>query len=94
MLDTSPHLAEAVKVLVGERLADMQRQHTIDPERAATWHARAIQHLDERHVMLTATDIKEAALHTVERRWPSGWAPCSTASPSPWCWEPACYTPQ
>ncbi|MBI2505810.1 MAG: cyclic nucleotide-binding domain-containing protein [Candidatus Latescibacteria bacterium] len=61
VLDTSPHLAEAVKILVDERLADMQRQHTIDPERAAAWHARAVHHLDERHVILTATDIKEAA---------------------------------
>lgn len=62
VLDTSPHLAEAVKILVAERLADMQRRNTIDPERAAAWQARAIQHLDERHVILTATDIKEAAV--------------------------------
>jgi CRP-like cAMP-binding protein len=61
VLDTSPHLAEAVKVLVDERLADMQRQHSIDPERAAAWHQKAVHHLDERHVILTATDIKEAA---------------------------------
>jgi len=61
VLDTSPHLAEAVKGLVEERLADMQRQHTIEPERAAAWQERALRHLDERHVILTATDIKEAA---------------------------------
>lgn len=61
VLDTSPHLAEAVKGLVEERLADMQRQHTIEPERAAAWQERALHHLDERHVILTATDIKEAA---------------------------------
>ena len=62
VLDSSPHLAAAVKVLVTERLADMQRQHAIDPERAATWQRQAIHHLDERHVILTATDIKEAAV--------------------------------
>lgn len=62
VLDTSPHLTEAVKVLVAERLADMQRQHTIDPERAAAWQTRALHHLDERHIILTATDIKEAAV--------------------------------
>jgi CRP-like cAMP-binding protein len=61
VLDTSPHLAGAVKVLVEERLADMQRQHSIDPERAAAWHERAVRHLDDRHVILTAADIKEAA---------------------------------
>ncbi|MCC7262301.1 MAG: cyclic nucleotide-binding domain-containing protein [Candidatus Latescibacteria bacterium] len=62
VLETSPHLAAAVKVLVADRLADMQRQHTIDPERAAAWQERALHHLDERHVILTATDIKEAAV--------------------------------
>lgn len=62
VLGTSPHLAEAVKVLVGDRLADMQRQQSIDPERAAAWHERAIQHLDEKHLALTETEIKEAAV--------------------------------
>lgn len=62
VLETSPHLAAAVKLLVADRLADMQRQHTIDPEKAAAWQERALHHLDERHVILTATDIKEAAV--------------------------------
>lgn len=62
VLGTSPHLAEAVKVLVSDRLTDMQRQQSIDPERAAAWHARAIQHLDEKHLALTETEIKEAVV--------------------------------
>ena len=62
VLGTSPHLAEAVKVLVSGRLADMQRQRSIDPAQAADWHERAVQHLDEKHLALTETEIKEAAV--------------------------------
>lgn len=61
ILSTSPKLAEAVKILVTERIIELQDKKTIDPEKAQEWVDKAIKHVEEKSVIPTDAEIKEAA---------------------------------
>jgi CRP-like cAMP-binding protein len=61
LLQNSPKLAEAVKTLVSERIADLQQKQTIDPGKAKQWERRAIDNLNKAIAIPTDTEIKEEA---------------------------------
>lgn len=58
---TSPKLAEAVKLLLKERIDDLQTKEMIQHEKAEEWFSKATKHIDEEIIIPTETDIKEAA---------------------------------
>jgi len=61
VLHTSPKLAEAVKAIVKNRIADLQQKKTIESQRAEEWVGKAIKNIDTKIALPTDVEIKEAA---------------------------------
>jgi len=60
ILASSPRLAEAVKSLVTTRISELQNKQAIDEEKAKRWAESAVRNIDEKAVIPTDTEIKEA----------------------------------
>ncbi|MBD3393180.1 MAG: cyclic nucleotide-binding domain-containing protein [Chitinivibrionales bacterium] len=61
VLKVSPRVAEAVRDLVSTRITDLKHKESIDAHRAEDWAAKAAKNIDQRTVLPSETEVKEAA---------------------------------
>ncbi len=60
LLDSSPNLSKAIKILVSNRINDLRDRKSIDEKKAAKWVELASRHIDAKHFVPTDLEIKEA----------------------------------
>jgi len=61
LMQTSPKICDSVKMLVKERISDLQQKDMIQSEQAKIWYSKAIKHIDDEIILPTKTEIKEVA---------------------------------
>lgn len=61
ILASSPRLGEAVKNIVTTRISELKSKRAIDAELAKQWAKKAVKNVDEKAMIPTEAEIKEAA---------------------------------